>query len=62
MDKCKYRLPCGWCDRKNEKCEIGVSGKKEICDHVWECCGATTGGFSYICKKCGAVMKETVKG
>lgn len=20
--ECKYRLPCGWCDRKNEKCEL----------------------------------------
>jgi len=22
LEKCKYRLPCGWCDRKNEKCEM----------------------------------------
>lgn len=20
MKKCKYRLPCGWCDRLNDKC------------------------------------------
>lgn len=20
--ECKYRLPCGWCDRKNKKCEL----------------------------------------
>ena len=20
MEKCKYRLPCGWCDRLNDKC------------------------------------------
>ena len=19
---CKYRLPCGWCDRKNEMCQF----------------------------------------
>lgn len=22
LKECKYRLPCGWCDRKNEKCEL----------------------------------------
>lgn len=21
-DECKYRLPCGWCDRQNKKCEL----------------------------------------
>ena len=20
MNECKYRLPCGWCDRKNVEC------------------------------------------
>ena len=32
MDKCKHRLPCGWCDRRNEKCEIEYGGHiaKEI--------------------------------
>ena len=22
LKECKYRLPCGWCDKKNEKCEF----------------------------------------
>lgn len=23
-----------------------------VCDHEWECCGMSTGGTTYICKKC----------
>ena len=26
----------------------------EESDHEWECCGMSTGGSSYRCKKCGA--------
>ena len=22
MSDCKYKLPCGWCDLKNERCEF----------------------------------------
>lgn len=22
LKECKYRLPCGWCDKRNEKCEL----------------------------------------
>lgn len=51
LKECKYRLPCGWCDRKNEKCEllqksiVENSFKKELvvkstanqhmCNHEW---------------------------
>lgn len=21
-ENCKYRLPCGWCDRQNKRCEM----------------------------------------
>lgn len=25
----------------------------ESCEHEWECCGISTGGTDYVCKKCG---------
>ena len=73
MEKCKYRLPCGWCDRKNERCEItyGYSvnpvtiskldsplDKLESCAHQWECVGMNSVGTQYRCKLCGQTKTE----
>lgn len=30
-------------------------------DHQWECCGVSTGGFTYMCKICGKHKTEPVK-
>lgn len=29
IKSCKYRLPCGWCERKEEVCIGGTHGVKE---------------------------------
>ena len=29
MEKCKYRLPCGWCDRLNDKCVF-----EQVCEAI----------------------------
>lgn len=31
------------------------------CDHEWECCGASTAGFNYVCKKCYAHKFEPIQ-
>ena len=65
-EKCKYHLPCGWCDKKDEPCELSIAGKIAAletigalgCDHEWECTGMSTGGSSYRCRKCYATKTE----
>lgn len=65
MQNCKYKLPCGWCDRKNEMCMYELQTQninesldckvtnKPVCEHVWYCSGANTLGWVYTCSKCG---------
>ena len=71
---CKYRLPCGWCDRKNEFCvyeqqstEIdnpatdSISDQLTIlkCPHNWEPMNSiSTAGVSYRCTLCGAMRTQ----
>ena len=73
MSDCKYKLPCGWCDRKNETCEntysyssntVTVSklntgmDKLASCDHQWECIGMNSIGTQYRCKLCGQTKSD----
>lgn len=69
VDNCKYRLPCGWCDRKNETCKFYVTPGLDMtesnkptegCDHFWECCGVDTKYWHYRCKYCGEHRKELI--
>ena len=71
---CKYRLPCGWCDRKNEFCvyeqqstEINISDIDSAssqpatitCSHKWELMTClNTAGMMYRCTICGAIKTE----
>lgn len=37
-ENCKYRLPCGWCDRHNRLCDIvqyEINKKPKECNHNW---------------------------
>ena len=62
--KCKYLLPCGWCDRKNELCQMNnsitidtsitnVSTNNPNHEHNWVCTGISTTGSHYMCSICG---------
>ena len=66
--QCTYSTPCGWCTKWDKKCDkkIGCEKQKQsydfsadvnkACisesDHEWECCGISSIGWDYICKKC----------
>ena len=66
--QCTYSTPCGWCTKWDKKCDkkIGKPTKpydylkeaptNQICkseeDHEWECCGMSTAGYGYVCRKC----------
>ena len=66
IPECKYRLPCGWCDRINEVCTLyqaykatinnvdGVNEKEIGCDHHW-----VYNGSYYFCSKCGVIREVT---
>lgn len=67
---CNYETPCGWCIKWDKKCDKKIGNEPSIkpydnlmqtnkpCvseeDHEWECCGISTIGSDYICKKCYA--------
>lgn len=48
LKECKYRLPCGWCDKYNRRCECIEfeiakleyeklhNEKSKECEHHWE--------------------------
>lgn len=59
MTNCKYKLPCGKCDKYSNDCNID-----NVCDHKWISYGATMittktpttpiGCYEYLlCEKCG---------
>ena len=57
IPECKYRLPCGWCERLNDVCGICKEYMAEIievpkgtvkCDHNW-----VYTGDGYYCSHCG---------
>ena len=65
---CHYETPCGWCTKWDKKCDKKIGCEPPVklydklmqtnkpCvseeDHEWECCGMSTGGSEYVCKKC----------
>lgn len=74
MEHCKYRLPCGWCDRRNEKCELlqesivsnnqsdpvmnFIATLPAYCDHVWIQNGSSSNANYYVCTKCNTTKTE----
>lgn len=47
MNNCKYRLPCGWCDKRNVKCEEQANPSNDTDINVKLCdssCIYTDGG------------------
>lgn len=66
--QCTYSTPCGWCIKWDKKCNKKVGNTptnpykethtNKTCqseeDHEWECCGVSTEGSHYVCKKCYA--------
>ena len=55
---CKYRMPCGWCDRHNRLCDIvqyEINKKNENpekCEHKWRYEGQLGNRHHYKCIKC----------
>ena len=67
VENCKYLLPCGWCDRLDEKCHFyaeceDTKKDNDKCDHVWELVNniSTSAGLLYRCKKCSATKYEPI--
>lgn len=65
---CVYETPCGWCSKWDKRCDKKIPERgqnpvddatdtslviKPCSDHDWECCGITTAGSNFRCKKCG---------
>jgi len=73
VEKCKYRLPCGWCDRTNKICSIYSPTDLQnindvysniainMCEHQWICNGVSTHTMSYECKICGEQKIEAIE-
>ena len=60
--QCIYSTPCGWCTKWDKKCDKKIGEPiafKTDCDHEWECCGMSTAGSDYVCKKCRAHKFES---
>ena len=57
MTECKYKLPCGWCDKFDKECtETKCKNNILQCDHDWrfECrMNGTVGKEIFTCRKCG---------
>ena len=61
MSECKYRLPCGWCDRQNKTCSLHVTTSNK-CNHQWEPAydlTTITNMQKYRCVLCGATKEES---
>lgn len=68
-ETCKYRLPCGWCDKKDKLCDLPKTNEEKIatleanhalgCDHEWEWIASNSLGETfYRCRKCHKTKKE----
>lgn len=66
MKECKYRLPCGWCDKYDKFCDLSMeqinSTVEDKCEHDWKFSESRvhTGGTDvyYKCSKCGATKMK----
>lgn len=60
MEDCKYRLPCGRCEKLGAPCDA----PKE-CEHDWEVINFTTTNDDIIfhskCRKCNSNKDESIK-
>lgn len=59
--ECKYKLPCGWCDRIQEKCifEAVCENKQIKCEQhhfVWD-----TKELHHRCVRCGEIRSHGYK-
>ena len=74
IEKCKYALPCGWCDRFNKICHLNNPIKineETECDHEWTLADVQYKRDhkndkviitrNYKCNICGAVNQEEIK-
>lgn len=54
MKDCKYRLPCGRCEKRGTPCD---AIKEKECEHEWELTGTSISSDYvinyYTCSKCG---------
>lgn len=59
IEVCKYRLPCGRCDKFDTHCDLTYESidfiVKEKCEHEWRYDGQITNGHNYKCIKCGTI-------
>ena len=60
MEDCKYRLPCGRCDKFDKECDL-----LKRCEHNWEAINYIVTnddiGFRSKCKNCGAIKIDSMK-
>lgn len=59
MEECKYRLPCGRCDKFNKECDAPKDNVLNECEHSWEVTSFDLKNddlyFYYTCRKCGSI-------
>lgn len=57
INRCKYLLPCGICDKTNKPCSENEPIVAYRCEHVWELYSTTTNNDgiceAHQCLKCG---------
>ena len=56
-EECKYRLPCGRCEKRGASCDAPDVDVKEECEHDWVLTQTQIDSFyaanHYVCSKCG---------
>lgn len=74
INECKYKLPCGWCEKRNIECEcipeaVPLSemetckkfpGHRGLESCIWEWVSLSTLGNHYRCCICGATKIEPI--
>jgi len=60
MEQCKYRLPCGYCERINNQCKLLTKNSNKQndnnCNHRWMFSHDNpSGGYIYVCANCDLV-------
>ena len=61
MEDCKYRLPCGRCDKFEDKvCDAITCEIQKNCEHNWELSSINIATNIAIdkCSKCGAIKER----
>lgn len=66
MEDCKYRLPCGRCEKLGTPCDApkACDAPKE-CDHSWDAVSYKIENndiiLSFKCNKCGMIKVQSAK-